>query len=1048
MANTTDSKFLQTAWENLDAVNTALSNKIESAFKAEESTAPNPDAALEKLTAQITTQVLDGGKMTIPPEVYKKFAESVYEKIKSNSEIANYSKDDTTLTNQFLGQIYSAVSDIPDVKVPATITDDNGKSKTVNYTISFGLTGSIYGASAITATVSDGTNSAMLTLANKDTKVLAEYFAALHKLEEKLINQVWWEIGKLFLENAKEFKKLKKELTEVAYTDAKPSSELEKVLGNSFLKKLAEYQIINLIKNLLGKDSQIATSYGTLVNLYYEMKNFIAKDKNLDDKDFSDKVTQFTATAKSILGNNFVELPDPANDIKYTKNLSEITIPAGYGGKVDATDYNSKVKKIHAESIATALNLAGNNNANVIYSGSGADTLSGGLGKDTIYGGKGNDTIYGDEGHDKLFGDDGYDILYGGAGNDTLYGGKAADTLYGDEGNDKLYGDEGNDKLYGGAGNDSLYGGSGNDSLYGEDGNDKLFGEDGDDTLIGGAGNDTLYGGTGKDIFYYSEGDGNDVITDYTYGEDLIKIGSGNVDSYSVSGGKDAVLIIGKNKLTIKGVGNGKISYVNADNATITCGGIPDGLKYNKSDLPKATAVTIGSDYAEKVYVANSMLVTVDAANLSNNIKIVGNAKANKIFGGKANDTLNGGNGNDKLYGNAGADILYGENGNDSLYGGDSNDLLYGGAGNDKLFGENGDDILYGEIGNDILYGGEGNDTLYGGAGNDKLYGENGDDTLYGDAGNDTLTGGAGNDVFRYANGDGNDVITDYAAGDTIYIDGANSVSGALRGKDVTFKIGSGSIKLQKAKGIEVVLEYSNGTFEKYLDGKLTSSGTVSNIPDGATYYNGHYYKIYQDGMTWEDAKTFCENLGGHLVTITDADEQATVENLLRFYGNKNCYWLGGYRDSNNKWHWVTDESWNYTHWGRYQPDNYGRLENRLMIYEKSGSPGGSGLGFWNDLRGDCKVDNIDAAFFGTKNFGFICEWESDSKVYARTAENHWFIDDENFIGGTEIDSLIESNSVGEISLGSSSDALAQISTLADNQIDNRAKISYDNQQI
>jgi YD repeat-containing protein len=66
------------------------------------------------------------------------------------------------------------------------------------------------------------------------------------------------------------------------------------------------------------------------------------------------------------------------------------------------------------------------------------------------------------------------------------------------------------------------------------------------------------------------------------------------------------------------------------------------------------------------------------------------------------------------------------------------------------------DDTLTGDINNDLLRGLAGSDTLSGNAGND---------WLEGGKGNDTLNGGSGNDTYRFALGDGLDVIDDTDSG-------------------------------------------------------------------------------------------------------------------------------------------------------------------------------------------------------------------------------------------------------------------------------------------
>lgn len=90
--------------------------------------------------------------------------------------------------------------------------------------------------------------------------------------------------------------------------------------------------------------------------------------------------------------------------------------------------------------------------------------------------------------------------------------------------------------LTGGNGRDILTGGDGNDVINGRNGKDTLLGGDGDDTLIGGNGRDELNGGLGDDVltggnsndtFVLAAGEGTDVITDFSVGNDLIGLADG-----------------------------------------------------------------------------------------------------------------------------------------------------------------------------------------------------------------------------------------------------------------------------------------------------------------------------------------------------------------------------------------------------------------------------------------------------------------------------------------------------------------------------------------
>ena len=165
-----------------------------------------------------------------------------------------------------------------------------------------------------------------------------------------------------------------------------------------------------------------------------------------------------------------------------------------------------------------------------------------------------------------------------------------------------------------------------------------------------------MTGGAGLDTFIYTAG--NDVITDFEIGKDTLKLSSGTVSNYSVSG-KDAVLKVGSKKITLKNIGTEKFTVIGADN-TETVYGLDAGLKFNKGDFTAATAVTISADYESESFdaTAYSKVVTINAANNNNAIEITGNTKNNKIFGTAGDDTLFGGSGNDTLTGGAGADTF------------------------------------------------------------------------------------------------------------------------------------------------------------------------------------------------------------------------------------------------------------------------------------------------------------------------------------------------------------------------------------------------------
>jgi VCBS repeat-containing protein len=115
--------------------------------------------------------------------------------------------------------------------------------------------------------------------------------------------------------------------------------------------------------------------------------------------------------------------------------------------------------------------------------------------------------------------------------------------------------------------NDTLTGGTNTDVLYGFAGNDVLSGGGGNDILVGGTGNDTLTGGPGADAFVFTDGDGNDVITDFTPGTDHVDLHAYGIANFaalqpfiSQSGSDTLIEFDPANEIVLRGVLPGQLS--------------------------------------------------------------------------------------------------------------------------------------------------------------------------------------------------------------------------------------------------------------------------------------------------------------------------------------------------------------------------------------------------------------------------------------------------------------------------------------------------------
>lgn len=145
-------------------------------------------------------------------------------------------------------------------------------------------------------------------------------------------------------------------------------------------------------------------------------------------------------------------------------------------------------------------------------------------------------------------------------------------------------------------------------------------------------------------------------------------------------------------------------------------------------------------------------------------------------------------------------------------------------------------------------------------------------------------------------------------------------------------------------------------------------------IPDDATWLNGNAYYAYTDALSWEDAESYCNDLGGHLISINSADEQSLALELAQSTGKDNA-WTGGYLSADDVWTWTDGSSFSYTNWDASQPDCYDgtefyiRFSSRDISYTETNWIAYEGK--WNDtaMEGDS-----DAPL---SSFCFICEWQN-----------------------------------------------------------------------
>ncbi len=145
-----------------------------------------------------------------------------------------------------------------------------------------------------------------------------------------------------------------------------------------------------------------------------------------------------------------------------------------------------------------------------------------------------------------------------------------------------------------------------------------------------------------------------------------------------------------------------------------------------------------------------------------------------------------------------------------------------------------------------------------------------------------------------------------------------------------------------------------------------TETTMLYSVLENATEYNGNYYLVITGAYTWNQAKLYCEGIGGHLATITTQEENDFGYELWRASGASAC-WLGGTDEKVEAiWNWVTSEEWDYFDFAAGEP-NGGTGENYVCYFRNNVTEGR-----WCDVN-------------GSGQYAFMCEWEAKDIDYVRS---------------------------------------------------------------
>lgn len=458
-----------------------------------------------------------------------------------------------------------------------------------------------------------------------------------------------------------------------------------------------------------------------------------------------------------------------------------------------------------------------------------------------------------------------------------------------------VFGTSSKDTIYNSGRLAKVFAGSGDDRINNLN-NDysTIYCEDGDDT-VSNNGRATIYGGNGNDAIYH---DNDYSLIDGLDGNDKIYIenyGSNN----TIIGGKDSNHIVGNGKSQV-------YLYYGDGYDTIENVGTNSTIKIATANYQKTTS---GNNVIIKVGAFSMTLKDVAGTKL--NIETFNPAEGtvqnpdenNNVQNDTDNVTLQAGKGKDTLI-NTGKKVdLYGGNDDDYLSNSGANPTLHGDGGNDKIFNSGSDASIHCGDGNDYLKNSGKNSTLYGDKGNDWINNEGNSVTITGGPQNDYIKNSGTNILFKYAEGDGDDLIEGFNSSSTLkitdYLETKDGVYTMQKdGSDVLVNVGKSVIILKGAASLskinivgkeaepETVNSSSNTRYFtegndkvfNYVYGDLFITNTAIYLLGGDDSIWSENYTHF-NSISGGNGKDTIDNSGGYVSISGDAGDDSIVSN-------------------------------------------------------------------------------------------------------------------------------------------------------------------------
>ena len=149
----------------------------------------------------------------------------------------------------------------------------------------------------------------------------------------------------------------------------------------------------------------------------------------------------------------------------------------------------------------------------------------------------------------------------------------------------------------------------------------------------------------------------------------------------------------------------------------------------------------------------------------------------------------------------------------------------------------------------------------------------------------------------------------------------------------------------------------------------------VSYTPVKTLVSNGHLYELYDNQMGWEDAENFCEELGGHLITVDSNYENTVAYDMIS--DRQGYCWIGlNYNILTDSWEWASGDWYIFNRWYKQSYATEYSGEHYAMMY-----PMNIGTTAYAGTWDKCVGSSARNSYYCYYNSFFICEYDSTATL-------------------------------------------------------------------